>query len=207
VRGEKASSRILFFATVLVSLAALATSWAGYQATLWSGDQAQQSNRASTMRTQSTQAATRAGLSRTVDVGMFTSWLGAQAARDTVFKRYLEKRFRTEFAIAFQAWIKDDPNRPGARLTPFEMAEYHVAADSQSRELAMAADRAAALSNTANRFGDAYVLEAVIFAMVIFFGTAAQQTHQRLARDTLVTVATLIFITGCYVLVSLPRGT
>jgi hypothetical protein len=206
VSAEPGSPRMLLYATVLVSLAALATSWAGYQATLWSGVQAQQANRAAALRTQSTQAATRAGQARAVDVGLFTTWLSAYSSRDTLLEHFLERRFRREFAVAFEAWMRDDPTRAGARLTPFEMPEYRIAGDSESRLLAAAADGAGGRSNAANQFGDAYVLTAVIFATTIFFGTAAQQARSRRPRLMLVTFATIGCVVGLFVTFTLPRG-
>jgi hypothetical protein len=167
-------------ATVLLSVSALGTSWAGYQASLWSGDQIELSYDASAIRTRATRATTRAGLERTVDVALFTSWLEAYARHDTLYANFLQRRFRREFTPAFEAWIATKPAKtPNAPLTPFAMPEYHLAADDSALHLDQLADKTATLGIEANRHGDAYVLDAVLFATAMVFGGAAQQESNR----------------------------
>jgi len=167
-------------ATVLLSVSAIGTSWAGFQASLWSGNQIELSYDASAIRTRATRATTKAGLERTVDVALFTSWLEASARHDTVHAKFLERRFRREFIPAFDAWIATRPAKtPNAPLTPFAMPQYHLLADDSALFLDRLADTTANLGVAANRRGDAYVLDAVLFATAMVFGGAAQQESNR----------------------------
>lgn len=167
-------------ATLLLSVSALGTSWAGYQASLWSGNQIELSYDASAIRTRATRATTKAGLERSVDVALFTSWLEAYARNDTLYAAFLRRRFRREFIPAFEAWIATKPAKtPNAPLTPFAMPEYRLVADDSALQLDRLADTAANLGIQANRRSDAYVLDAVLFATAMVFGGAAQQESNR----------------------------
>ena len=181
-------------ATILLSVSALGTSWAGYQASLWSGSQIELSYDASAIRTRATRAATKAGLERTVDVALFMSWLEAYARHDTVYAEFLEHRFRREFIPAFEAWMATKPAKtPNAPLTPFAMPQYRLVADDSALQLDRLADKAADLGVAANRNGDAYVLDAVLFATAMVFGGAAQQESNRKSmRLILIGLSTLM---------------
>ena len=167
-------------ATILMSVAALATSWAGYQATRWSGEQLRSGNQAFVLRTRSVRASDWAAQLRAVDVGVFTSWLSAYTRGDSALQRYLRKHFRKEFSIAFEAWFAQTSIEHDSSTVPFVLPQYHLAADDSAKALEEAADQASQRSAAANRTSDAYVLNAVILAMVMFFATASQQsTHSR----------------------------
>src|SRR5262245_47090729 len=180
--------------TILLSVSALGTSWSGYQASLWSGNQTELAYDASAIRTRATRAGLKAGLERTVDVALFTSWLEAYARHDTVYVKFLQRRFRREFIPAFEAWIATKPAKtPNAPLTPFAMSEYHLAADDSAFQLDRLADRTGNLAIVASRNGDAFVLNAVLFATAMVFGSVAQQENNRKSmRLTLVGLSTLM---------------
>jgi hypothetical protein len=197
------------FATVLLSVAALATSWAGYQASLWSGDQASHNQKAISLRTTATRADTRAGQLRIIDVGLFQSWLTAAAHRDTLLERFFEARFRPEFAVAFSAWVMTKPMKsPNAAPSPFALPQYHLADADEAGRLTTAADSEAATSERANNNSDGYVLDAVLFATVMFFATAAQRdsgTKLRGAR-LMLAFASIMCAVGIVRLIVSPRS-
>jgi len=184
--------------TILLSVSAIGTSWAGYQATLWSGNQIQLSYDAQAMRTRATRAATKAGLQRTVDVSLFTSWLESYARHDTVYTRFIRQRFRPEFSRAFEAWIATRPaHNPSAPLTPFTMLEYHLLADDSAHMLDHLADSTATLGVAANGHGDAYVFAAVLFATSMVFGSVARgENNTRTMRLVLIALATVMCLMG-----------
>jgi hypothetical protein len=201
------SERLDLYLTIVMSVAALATSWAGYQASLWSGDQASHGGTATALRTHSTRIFTRAGQERIVDVQLFTSWLNAYATGDTTLAAFYEQRFRPEFKPAFRAWVASRPLRsPNAAPTPFTLPEYRVAADSVAQRLALAADRESSASQFANKMSDGYVLDAVILAMVMFFATAAQRGFSPQLRLVSFVIALAMCAFGIYRLVTSPLG-
>jgi len=195
-------------ATILLSVSALGTSWAGYQASLWNGSQIELSYDAQAIRTRATRATTKAGLQRTVDVALFTSWLEAYARHDTVYATFLERRFRREFIPAFDAWRATKPaHNPNAPLTPFVMPEYHLFADDSALELDRLADNSGTLGVAANRHSDAYVLDAVLFATAMVFGGVAQQeSNRKTTRLTLIGLAGLMCVFGLVRLVMSPAA-
>jgi hypothetical protein len=194
--------------TVLLSVSAIGTSWAGYQATLWSGNQIELSYDAQSIRTRATRATTKAGLQRTVDVSLFTSWLESYARRDTVYTQFIRHRFRPEFSRAFEAWLATKPaQNPSAPLTPFTMAEYHLLADDSALMLDRLADSTATLGVAANRHGDAYVLDAVLFATAMVFGGAAQaENNRRTMRLLLIGFATVMCVVGLVRIATAPSA-
>ena len=190
---------------VLLSAAALATSWAGFQASMWSSEQTTHGNRASRLRTSSTLATTRAGQQRLVDVQLFTSWLAAYAQEDTRLAAFYEQRFRPEFLPAFHAWVASRPLQSrNAAPSPFALPEYRLAEETEAQRLAHAADDESAKSQHANRVNDGYVFDAIILATVLFFGSTAQQSAVTRMRLVLLGVALMTCVVGVYRLLAAP---
>lgn len=195
------------WAAVIMSIAALASSWAGYQASLWNGEQAIHGGRATALRTYSTRAYTRAGQWRLLDVGLFSNWAEAYAREDTLLARFYERRFRPEFTPAFRAWVASHPlESPNAAPSPFGLPEYQLADEDSAARLADSADVEAKASVDANRTSDGYVLHAVILAMAMFFGGAAQQAGSKRLRLPMVVIAALVCSVGLIRLLATPRA-
>ena len=189
-----------------MSLAALATSWASYQASLWSGEQAKHSASAATYRSKSTRASNRAGELRLIDIATFAHWMTAKAGRDTVLADFIAARFRPAFKPAFEHWIASRPLiSPEAASSPFVLPSYRLAETGVADSLDRIADRELAESQRANRISDMYVLDAVIMAMVMFFAGAEQGGVRRL-RILMLLIATGMLATGIVRLLDAPRG-
>ena len=202
---NKASDRLALLVTILMATAALATSWAGYQASLWGSVQATHGNHASRLRTESTLASTRGGQQRLVDVQLFTSWLAAYAKNDTRLAAFYEQRFRPEFLLAFHAWLATRPMQSrNAAPSPFALPEYRLAEETKGQRLAHAADEESAMSEHANGVNDGYVLDAIILATVMFFGTTAQLSAVTRMRGILLGFALMTCVVGVVRLISAP---
>jgi hypothetical protein len=200
-----ASVRVTVVGTVLLATAALATSWAGFQASMWVSEQARHGTQASKLRTNSTLASMRAVQHRLIDVELFTSWLAAYAREDARLATFYEQRFRPEFRPAFQAWIASRPLRsPNAAPSPFSLPEYRLAEETLAKQLAHAADEESAASQHANRANDGYVFDAIILATVMFFGSTAQHSAVTRMRLVLLGVALMTCVVGIYRLVTAP---
>jgi hypothetical protein len=200
--------RLEIAATILLALSAIGTSWAGYQASLWNGNETEYTNAAMTMRTRATRATTGGSLMRIVDVSLFTSWLEAYARRDTLLAIALRERFRREFKPAFEAWLETNPGKStNAPRTPFGMPEYHIAAFDSAAHFDRAADSLLSAALRANRQGDRLVLYAVLFATAMVFGGIAQQQQStRSIRLILFGIAILMCCIGMAQLVTTPLG-
>jgi hypothetical protein len=182
-------------ATVLLSLAAVATAWSSYQATKWNGDQAKAASRANAVRFEATQASSLADSQTEVDVATFIQWIDANASGDDDLASFYADRFRTEFQPAFDAWVATDPfSNPDAPPTPFAMDEYQLEARTTAQRLdAEGEEYSAAVRRDVQRAGN-YVLGVVLFAVTLFFAGMSTRLGGRGARTAMLTVGCLIFV-------------
>jgi len=205
--NEITQHRLEVIGTVLLAVAALATSWASFQATLWSGDQMEYANESMALRAKSTRASTRAGQLVAIDVGLFNSWMTEEFRGDSTLRRFLEQHFRPEFRIAFDEWIASDPfHSKSAATTPFVLSSYHLSSSDSAYTYEVEADSTVTLSAYANTTGDSYVLTAVILASVMFFAGTAQQMRGPRLRVFLLGLASLACVGAVVRLFTLPRG-
>ena len=93
---------------VVLALVAIATAWSGYQAALWTGQQAELYGQASKLRIEAEGAATYANQERLYNVSTVVEWLEAEAHGDKKLADLFERRFLPEF---------HPPLRLGKRLT------------------------------------------------------------------------------------------
>jgi hypothetical protein len=209
-----ASDRIELVATIVMALAAIATAWCAFQATKWGGIMSIEFSNANAGRVESSRADSLANSQRSIDVGVFTSWLDAVAGEieageippvreagyepvDGTLSAFYYERMRDEFRPALDAWLAADPlTDPDAPATPFAMEEYQVAAANEADELLeqSAVDRQDALD--ANQNGDDYVLATVGFALVIFFAGVSSKLDEKRNRTIAITVALVLFAGG-----------
>jgi hypothetical protein len=205
--SDRGNRTIRYGMVILMSISALGTSWAGYQATVWSGDQAAFGGQSIAMRHRSTRASAAAGQFRTIDILLFMNWLTAYGHGDSLLANFYEHRFRPEFKPAFRAWIATNPlHSSDAAPGPFALPEYRVALDDEAKRTEAAADSLALKGAMANRLSDAYVLDAVILATVMFFATAAQQATDNRLRWILAITAAAICAGGILRFFFLPRA-
>ena len=194
------------WSAVMMSLAALATSWASYQASLWSGAQLQHSALEGTLRAKATRAASRASELRMIDIGTFAHWMTAKSGGDTLVANFIASRFRPEFKLAFERWIASKPLRsPTAAPSPFALPSYRLADQAVADSLDRAAERESAASQRANRISDTYVLDAVIMATVLFFASADPGALHRFRVLNLL-IATAMFMAGVIRIIDSPRA-
>jgi hypothetical protein len=182
-------------ATVVLSLAAVATAWSSYQATRWNGETTKTSGRVNAVRIEAARSAGRANAETQVDVAAFIQWVDARAHDDQELETFYLERFRDEFRPAFEAWLATDPLvDPDAPPTPFAMEEYRLAsADEAARLDAEAEVLAATVRRNVQRAGN-YVLGVVLFAVALFFAGMSAKLHGRGARTTLLIVSCLLFL-------------
>jgi hypothetical protein len=197
-------------ATVLLSVAAVATAWSGYQATRWNGEQAKASGRTNAIRVEAARAQGLAEAQTQVDVATFIQWVDAYALDRQELVDFYFKRFRKEFRPAVNAWLAARPlKNPKAPLTPFAMPQYKLAASAEARRLDAEAEISSATVRRNIQRGSNYVLGVVLFSVSLFFaGMSTKLTDARLRTITLtlgccVFLGTLIWIATSPVSVSI----
>ena len=169
--------------TVLLVVAAVATSWSSYQATRWNGEQARAAGRTTAIRIDAARSASLAQTQTQIDVATFIAWTDADRSGQPDLAAFYQDRFRPEFEPAFAAWMATEPLvNPDAPPTPFAMPEYRVAAREDAERLdAEAAVSSARVSTNIQRSSN-YVLSAVLYAVVLFFAGMSTRLRSRRLR-------------------------
>jgi predicted Zn-dependent protease len=111
VTGRRLEAWVEVGSAVVLSVAALAIAWSGYQASRWTGEQAKAFSRANAARVESTRWANLANSQTEIDVATFIQWVDSYARHETELADFYRKRFREEFRPAVEAWIATRPLR------------------------------------------------------------------------------------------------
>jgi hypothetical protein len=215
--------RFELFEAIVLAIAAVLTAWAAFQATKWSGVQADSYSRAGAARTESVRASTLAGQLSLADVTTFSDWVAALAAeqragQDTGLSPdgayepapgsesgFWFSRFRTEFEVAALAWLAESPlTDPDAPATPFDMDVYEVAEGTRAAELAAEAEAHSAEARDANQRGDDYVLMTIVLALVLVLLGIGSKMDTFRARAFLFVTASVTLVGAVVVLATFP---
>lgn len=219
-RPARGSERMDVVLTIVLALSAVATAWAGFQASAWGGEQSAALARSGALRAQAERSASTADTQRTLDVLGFLDWTSAMAEeiaadperRPTTSYEpapgtrsgFLYERFREEFVVAFDAWVATGPLVDDeAPRTPFEMSEYELASQVEADALTEQAQTAATEAAAASDRSSAYVLMGVLFALVLFFASVGSKAHGR-QRTILLVCTVTAFVVALGVLLSRP---
>jgi hypothetical protein len=193
----KGSGRSLqeLVATVLLVLAALATSWSSYQATRWNGQQALAAGRTNAIRIEASRAQGRAEAQTQIDVATFIAWADADRRGDEEVADFYVTRFRDEFLVAFDAWTATQPlTNAEAPPTPFAMDEYQLAARQSAQELDGKASASAAEVLRDIERSSKYVLTVVLYAIVLFFAGMSTRISSRRLGWVLTAAGCAVFL-------------
>jgi hypothetical protein len=187
--------RIDIVATVLLSLATLATAWAGYQSSRWHSEQAKMQAKATATRIESTRSQDVANREAQVDVALFFQWVDAHSHGDGQLADFYRARFTDRLAPAFRAWIATMPfTNPNAPSSPFAMTEYTVAANEEAASQATAADAASASAAEDIQRADNYVLAVVLFAACLFFAGISTRMPTVTGQRVVLTLGSILFV-------------
>jgi len=199
--ADRGRTILELLATILLVVAAVATSWSSYEAARWHGEQAKATSKTNAIRIDASRAASLANSQTQVDVATFIAWSDADVQGDDELADFYVDRFRPEFEPAFNAWLGTDPlTNADAPRTPFEMPEYQVKSKQDAADLDNQAEESAAnVSDNIQRASN-YVLTVVLYAVVLFFAGMSTKIGNRRLRAVLVgagyfvMVSTLIWV-------------
>jgi len=195
------------FETAILTLATVATVWAGYQSGQWSGIQSSSNVQSISLRIEASELANSAQQLELVDVALFSNWVNAIAAEDQRRADFYAERFRAEFKPAFAAWLATKPLvNADAPSSPFEMAEYRVAQREQAAQKEAAASVASAEGERAGSIGDRFTLTAVILAGSLLLAGLASRFDWEELRAVVVAVALLVLLFCVVRLAMLPMA-
>ena len=191
--------RFEIVATVLLSVAALATAFSGYQASLWDGIQSSDYTQASSARVQASQKHQEANQYRLADLTVFEAYLKADADGDTELAEFYRDRFSPAFAVAYEAWTALDPDDPDTPRSPLGMGEYQPQPDIDAAELNARADEKFESGEDANNISDAFTLATLLFAMTLFFAAISERFEHVPSRSVLLGLGGLALVVGAIV--------
>jgi len=174
--------RLEVASAVILSIAALASSGASYQAGLWDGEQAAHYSQAGALRVEA-----------------------SRAALEDKLAEFFQARFPAGFRPAFNAWLADHPlTNPSAPPTPFATSAYRSPGRAEANALDAKADQTFQKGQYDNAVSDAFGQGATVLAIALFFAGIGQVFKARGTRIALLTVAGLALVVGLLRLLSLP---
>ncbi len=193
-------------AVILLSVTAIATAWSGFQASKWSGEMSISFSKASTARLEASRADGNANRQLTIQVQLYTQWIGAMASGDIDQARYLAERFPEPLATAWAAWSELKPaTNPEAPDSPFAMPEYVQPDAVAAAEADARADDLFAQALDNNQRGDNYTLLAVLFATVLFFAAISGRVKRNFNAWLLLSFGLVLFVGTAVMLALYPK--
>ena len=203
--GRRRGTWVEVVSAVLLSVAALAIAWSGYQASRWTGEQAKAFSRANAARVESTRWSNLANSQTEIDVATFTQWVDAYARNEAMLADFYRKRFRAEFKPAVEAWIASRPlKNPEAPLTPFATPQYRLEARAESERLEAKAATEATVAGRNIQRATNYVLGVVLFSSALFFGGISSRIGNPRTRAVILGTGCLVLLGGLIWIVTLP---
>ena len=173
--------------TVILSLAAVATAWATFQATQWTTAESDAVSASSVARSKAIEATSHATRTEQLDTTIWLQWLSAFRVGDEAQARFLRERFRPALLRAHKIWVAKAVVAPDGKVisapagTPFTEPQYVVADAVRADDLSAEAEHQLAVSERASSMRTRYVVVALVFALVLFFaGIATKFRHPKL---------------------------
>jgi hypothetical protein len=191
---------------VLLAVVAVLAAYSGFAAAKWSTHASLELAKASAARTEANRADYQGFALRNFDSSTFEAWFSAYVAGNKKAELVAEHRFRPNFHLAFNAWLKTHPfTNPNAPKGPTYMPEYIQPELAQANALDARASDAYSLGEQAGTNADNYVRTTVFLATVLFLVGISGHFKVRAARVGLVSVGGAILAFACVLLILSPR--
>jgi hypothetical protein len=143
---------------------------------------------------------------RNFDLSTFEAWFDAFVADDQEAMAITQRRFRPEFAVAFDAWRATNPEtNPAAPRGPTYMPQYRQPGLDQAKALDEQADEEFAAGVSAGHTSDNYVRATVSLASVLFLVGISAHFSSRGARYGLIALSAAVLVGSLVQLAQLPR--
>jgi hypothetical protein len=192
---------------LVLAVVAIATAWSGYEVARWSALSVREYNLASRVTVLSQEKTTLSGQDRLYDVTTFNGWVAAKVEGKSKLADFYQRRFRPEYAVAFDAWWKLDPiHNPTAPPGPIFMPEYKNANTSDSAKLSIDAQEHFEKGVGMRDTGDKYVRVTVFLATVLLLTALSQRFKMFGPRVAVVAVALVLLIVSSYWILTFPRA-
>jgi hypothetical protein len=191
---------------LLLAVVAVLAAWSGFAAAKWGTESSLQLAKASTARTEANRADLESFQLKNFDSLTFNAWFTAYVAGNKQAMRVAEYRFRPNFQVAFNAWLKTHPfTNPHAPKGPTYMPEYIQPGLAQANRLDAQANAHYAAGEAAGNTADGYVRTTVYLATVLFLVGISGHFRVRAARIGLISVGGVILAFSCVLLLLAPK--
>lgn len=189
---------------IILAVAAVATAWATFQASQWSGAQSDATSASAILRADAGRAQTAATQQTIIDSQTWLEWVSAVAAGQKAKADFLDNRFSPSLKAAQSAWLTgvtiDAQGVPSTipAGTPFDLPSYVVPEQVKADADAAKAEDLLAEANTYAERSTQFVLLAVLLALVLFFASVATKFSGPKVQ-VLLTVLSLVLLMFCVV--------
>jgi hypothetical protein len=196
---------------IILAIAAVATAWASFQASQWSGTQSDAQSASAMARSDAGRAASEATGAQIVDSQMWLSWLNSTANKQVERANFYEQRFSAPLAVAQKEWLSGvtlDANGDPVVVpqgTPMDLPSYVVPEQERSNQLAAQAEQDLVVADEAAGNSTKFVLLALMFALVLFFASIATKFAAPKLQALLVLLALLLLVFAMIRMLFLPQ--
>lgn len=196
---------------IILAVAAVATTWASFQASQWSNAQSDAQSASAIQRSDANRAASEATSQAVVDSQMWISWVEAVGSGQKDRAGFLRDRFSPVLDRVQKEWlgrVPVDADGNPAQVpdgTPLNLASYVVPAQTQADEYSDKAEASLAAADEASNISTRYVMLAVLFALVLFFASVATKFTAPKVQVALILTGLALLVTTCVRMFLLPQ--
>jgi hypothetical protein len=196
---------------IILAIAAVATTWASFQASQWANAQSDAQSISAIERSDANRAASEATSQSVVDSEMWIAWVEAVASGQKDRAGFLRDRFSPALDRAQKEWlgrVPVDADGNPARVpdgTPMDLPAYVVPAQLQADEMSAKAEASLADADEASNTSTRYVMLAVLFALVLFFASVATKFTSPKIQVALIMTGLVLLATTTVRMLMLPQ--
>lgn len=196
---------------IILAIAAVATTWASFQASQWANAQSDAQSASAIQRSDANRAASEATSQSVVDSQMWIAWVEAVGSGQKERAGFLRDRFSPALDKAQKEWLGSvpvDADGNPAKVpdgTPLDLPSYQVPAQIQADEFSTKAETSLADADDASNTATRYVMLAVLFALVLFFASVATKFTAPKIQVALILTSLVLLATTCVRMLLLPQ--
>ncbi len=210
-RWERRQRILDSWTAIILAVAAVAATWASFQASQWSGAQSDAQSASAIQRSDAGRAESEATSAEIQDSQMWLSWLGAVGNGQSERAAFFRQRFSPPLTVAQDAWLGTVPTDASGTPTavplgtPMDLPAYVVPAQVEADQLGTQAEASLAEADQASSNSTRFVLLAVVFALALFFASIATKFSEPKLQVLLVMTSLVLLGFGIIRMLILPQ--
>jgi len=199
---EKRQRLLDSWTAIILAIAAVATAWASFQASQWSGAQSDRQSESTILRSDAGRAQTAATADTVIDSQTWLSWVSAVDAKQEAKAKFLSTRFSPTLKTAQADWLSgvklDEQGVPVVIPlgTPLDLPSYQLPKQIESDTKAAQAEAKLGEADQAANNSTGFVLVALLFAMVLFFASIATKFTEPKIQVLLTVISIGLLVIG-----------